>query len=913
MSFSVLQVSQWSLYLTQQLAKHPDWAQPDLWQTAYPAGKLLAQGYERLMVCADVAELNVTLRQIRNEQMVRIALRDLMGLADLQESMRDISDLADCLVRGAMDWHYRVQCEKFGTPIGNESGQPQRMLVLGMGKLGGQELNFSSDIDLIYVYPERGVTQGGRSEMDNEQFFIRLAQAMNRSLADFSADGIVYRVDMRLRPFGSQGPLVVTFSGMENYYALHGRAWERYALVKARLMAGDEAKGAELLEILRPFVYRKYVDFTALDSLRDLKMQIEAQVVKKGMKENLKLGPGGIREIEFIVQAFQLIHGGRMPHLQGRALLPMLQAVADAGFLTTDVAQQLATAYVFLRRAENRIQMWNDQQAHSLPENSEQLTLLANSMGFATTVEFMDYLNAMREQVQVQFDEVFALDEDTQSEQNISLSRTWKVASDDENTYLEHGFAEPLEIARLVDQFKKSPKVQKMPAEGLVRLDKVMPIVLQALLKLPNQQVEALDRTLRVLESVLRRSVYLVLLIENPHVLNNLIKVCAFSPWMTEMLTKYPALLDQLLNESNLGNLLSKESLLKDTQKITTKFLGDDEAFMNELRQWRHSQVFKVALADEMGHLPIMKVSDALTWIAEAVLNAVVHYAYYQLQLKSGLPAGITQTDELPFLILGYGKLGGIELGYGSDLDMVFCYDKLDSSAMSSGERPLENNIYFMRLGQRVISLLTTLMPTGILYEVDTRLRPNGESGLLVTHFENFKLYIENKAWVWEHQALVRARAIIGSQAAKQHFETFRLGFMQHRRDVDIIRQEVREMRQKMRDALDKSTAEQFDLKQGLGGIVDIEFLVQFFILSYAAQFANLAIYSDNIRLLEAIAEAELLPKDETVDLENIYREYRTAYHHLSLQNIKSMTSADAFLEQRERVRKIWNRVMQIS
>ncbi|BBP44046.1 bifunctional [glutamate--ammonia ligase]-adenylyl-L-tyrosine phosphorylase/[glutamate--ammonia-ligase] adenylyltransferase [Thiosulfativibrio zosterae] len=910
MSINLSQLQGWSLYLTQQLARHPEWSEPSGWSQCNEPGSLLAKGKAWLLESKSLDELNQRLRTYRNQQMVRIAIRDLAGLAELSETLQETSDLADCLVGGALDWHYRLMIEKFGTPIGKESGLPQQMLVLGMGKLGGQELNFSSDIDMIYVYPERGNTQGGRTQMDNEQFFIRLAQAMNKSLADYSADGFVYRVDMRLRPFGTQGPLAVSFSGMENYYALHGRAWERYALVKARLMAGDVEQGKELFDILRPFVYRKYVDFTALDSLRDLKMQIEAQVVKKGMQDNLKLGPGGIREIEFIVQAFQLIHGGRMPQLQGRSLLPMLQAVQEAGFLTPQVTDALRQAYLFLRRAENRIQIWSDQQAHSLPTDAEQLNHLANAMGFAKTTDFMAELNAHRAQVQVQFDAVFAIEELKQPDENAALSKTWKVAVEDDAAYQMHGFKEPAEMARLLDQFKKSPKVQKLPVEGLERLDKVMPLVLQALHDLPEHQAQALDRTLRVLESVLRRSVYLVLLIENPQVLRNLIKVCALSPWMTEMLSKYPSLLDQLLDEQNVRNLMNREQLMADAQALQQKFAGDDEAFMNGLRQWRHTQVFKVAMADETGHLPIMQVSDALTWIAEAVLQAVVDYAYHFMRQKSGIPGGMSTEDELPFLILGYGKLGGIELGYGSDLDMVFLYDGLENSASSSGARSLENNIYFMRLGQKVISLLTTMMPTGMLYEVDTRLRPNGESGLIVTDFKSYQAYIENKAWVWEHQALVRARAVIGSSLAKQHFEEFRLGFMQKTRDENTIRQEVRDMRQKMRKSLDKTNAEQFDLKQGLGGIVDIEFMVQFFILSYAAQYPSLAVYSDNIRLLGAIAEAQLLTAEDAADLEDIYREYRAFYHHLALQNIKSLTPIDTFEKQRQRVAEIWQKVM---
>ena len=908
----IKKVKSLSLYIEKMLNRHEEWEREELWGKKYSEGQLIKQGKELIMASQDLAELNKSLRYYRNQQMVRIAIRDLEGFAKLNETLIDTSDLADVLVQAAMDWHYKTMVERYGEPIGEESGEVQTMLILGMGKLGGQELNFSSDIDMIYVYPERGYTRGGRQRLENEQFFIRLAQAMNKSLADFTEDGIVYRVDMRLRPFGSTGPLVVTFTGMENYYTLHGRAWERYALVKARMMAGCVEKGKELLQILKPFVYRKYIDFTALDSLRDLKRQISLKVKQKGMEDNLKLGPGGIREIEFIVQAFQLIHGGRMPELQGRSLLPMLSAVGKKEFLEPQVVNDLTAAYQFLRRAENRIQVWNDMQEHSLPKDEKPLRALSLAMSYKTTAEFLAALAEHRKIVQMQFDAVFSVEE-KESEGTNGFEQAWVLDVDLLATDDSLGFKNKMEIHRIIKQFQSSSKVQKIPAESRERLDKVMPLILAEISIIKYDQIESLERVLRVVESILRRSVYFVLLIENHHVLQNLVKVCGLSPWMSEMLSKYPALMDQLLDEKNAINPLEQQALMIEAMDIQSQHQFDDESYMNGLRQWRHIQVFKVAMADITGYLPVMEVSDYLTWIAEAVMASVVRYSWLLMQQKNGLPGGVAENNlnEIPFLVLGYGKLGGVEFGYGSDLDVVFLYGGLESSQQSQGTKQLDNNIYFLRMGQKVISLLTTIMPTGKLYEVDARLRPNGNSGMLVTTLENYKIYIENKAWVWEHQALVRARAVAGGKLVSNDFEMFKQKFLQQPREKTKIKQEVVTMRKKMRESLDKSTAEMFDLKQGVGGIVDIEFLVQYFVLSHAKQHSELSQYSDNVRCLEAIKLVGLLEVSVAERLEEVYQSYRSRYHRLALQNNPSLILQAEFITEREFVATIWQKILQ--
>lgn len=906
---SLEQVQSWSLFVERETNRFPELLAETHWQTAYAPGELIQRIHADLVASDSLAKLNQRLRYHRRAEMVRIAIRDLKGLAEVEETLQDLSDLADALVSGALDWHYHVLTQRYGTPIGQESGEPQKLIVLGMGKLGGQELNFSSDIDLIFVYPEKGQTEGADRAIPNDQFFIRLGQALNKSLTEFSPDGTVYRVDMRLRPFGQSGPLAVSFAEMETYYQVHGRAWERYALVKARIIAGDHEKGQELFEILRPFVYRKYVDFSAIEALRDLKAMINVEVQKKDMHRNIKLGPGGIREIEFIVQAFQLVHGGREKTLQGRRLMPMLSVLIERHYIDETTQQRLLEAYIFLRRAENRLQEWSDQQTHDLPTEARQQQALAESMGFDDYTAFKAALDVHLAFVQSEFDQVFA-----DEAQDAVTDKTLKeVCLSDEivSAGLQSlALEQPDEVADKINKFMASRAYTHASAEAVERFKAVLPLVLTELSQVDNQAL-ALERSLSVLASVMNRSVYLVLLKENLQAIKHLLQLCALSAWMAEVLVKYPALLDQLLDESILYEPLDLIGLKQEASAILAETFDDDEAFMNQIRQWKHAQVFRVAAADITGHLPIMKVSDYLTWIAEAVLEATTEYAWQFMQKRSGLPGGYDPQAGMPFLIIGYGKLGGIELGYGSDLDIVFLYDELNPSAMSDGPKALENNLYFMRLTQKVISLLTTFMPTGVLYEVDTRLRPNGASGMIVTDLAAFEAYEKNKAWVWEHQALVRTRAIVGSEQAQTHFYDFKKTFIAQPRSLDDLKGEVVSMRHKMRASLDKTSAERFDLKQGAGGIVDIEFMVQYLVLGFAHQYESLTDWSDNIRLLETIKSVGLLDAERADQLIDAYRVYRNRYHRLALQNEKALVSIEEFVEEREVVSAAWQALME--
>lgn len=912
MSYSVEQALSWSPFVERLANKFPDLLESESFSDEWGQGALYDRVYQDVIAADSEEELAKRLRVQRNWMMGRIALRDLTKRAGLEETVSATSELADALVASALDWHYERFCTRYGVPIGAESGEPQTMIVIGMGKLGGQELNFSSDIDLIFAFPERGETQGAARSTSNDQFFIRLGQALNKSLAEMTADGIVYRVDMRLRPFGDAGPLAVSFSGLEHYYEIHGRAWERYALVKARVMAGDKAKGEELFSILRPFVYRRYVDFSAMDSLRDLKRQIAEQVAKKGMEENVKLGSGGIREIEFIAQSFQLVHGGRELALQERSLMPVLKVLKGHEFIDAEVYSKLLDAYRFLRVTENRIQMWNDQQAHDLPTDEKQQLALANSMGFESYEVFYQALNEHRNYVEAQFRLVFAEEEacDVRDE----MTELWSSELDGEELLQDVDYSPEVanKVLKALNDFKSSRSVQTLGKEGAERLDAVMPFILKAILQ-PGISVETVQRVLSVIESITRRSVYLVLIKENSDALKHLVELCEASAWLTDMLIKYPALLDQLLDERDLYAPLAKEELLAEANKLLNTVGMDEELFMDKLRQWRHAQVFKVAAADVTKNVPIMQVSDYLTWIAEVVLDVAVEFAWRFMKQKNGIPGGLSEgLERNPFMVLGYGKLGGIELGYGSDLDVVFLYEGVPSSAqtVNPNGRSIDNAIYFIRMGQKIISILTSMMPSGRLYEVDSRLRPNGKTGMLVTDFESFKKYIEEKAWNWEHQALVRARAVVGDEVSKSAYERFRVEFMQKPRDKQLVRQEVVDMRQKMQDSLDRSSESEFDLKQGAGGIVDIEFMMQYLVLANANKYPALAKYSDNVRILEAVAEAGLLSKEDVEALTSAYKTYRSKYHRVALANDKPIVEQSCYPQEREGVIRVWRKLM---
>ncbi len=849
------------------------------------------------------AALSGLLRRIRRREMLRIAWRDLAGWASLEETLRDLSALAEAIINSSLHCLYAWHCQTFGTPWDEARRHPQTMVVLGMGKLGASELNFSSDIDLIFAYPEEGETRGKARHLSNEEFFTRLGQALIGLLHTATSEGRVYRVDMRLRPYGNSGPLAMSFAAIEDYYQSQGRSWERYAMVKARPVGGDPHLGERLMNILRPFVYRRYLDYNALESLREMKAMIDHEVTSRNLQDNIKLGPGGIREVEFIGQAFQLIRGGREPELQIRGILEVLARLEAHGHLPADARQELTAAYRFLRRTENRLQAWADEQTHHLPENKASRQRLALSMGFRNWHAFLKQLDIHRQQVTHHFAQVFTAPQLSSGGQAAEplindLAATWRSAISDNEAkqrLTQLGFGNADEVLRRLQLLRQSHACRMLSSHGRQRLDQLMPLLLRAVATGDTPDT-TLPRILNLVEAVLRRTAYLALLAEKPMALSQLVKLCAASPWIAEMLARQPLLMDELLDHRALYAPLSKAALQEELQMLLNAIPDEDqEQQMERLRYFKQVNVLRVAAADIMGIMPLMTVSDYLTAIAEVILARALLLAEQHMRRRrpsAGAAPGMA--------IIGYGKLGGTELGYGSDLDLVFLYP--------GGQTAQQN--YYVRLAQYLIHLLNTQTAAGVLYEVDMRLRPNGSSGLLVSAIKAFEEYQQKDAWTWEHQAIVRARFIAGNPAIAHRFSAIRRRVLTQPRNADGLRREITDMRRRMRENLPTRPDQRFNIKQDRGGIADIEFIVQFGVLRWAREHPALLDWTDNIRLLESFSREGLLAVHDSRLLCDAYRVYRKTLHQLVLQEQAPLVSREKFAKYRHGVRAIWDRLI---
>ncbi len=893
---------------------------------SFAPGELCAQIAGATQAAGSEDELARNLRRQRSRQQVRIIWRDLTRQADLVQTCRDLSDLADACIDQAYQWLYPRHCQQFGTPIGHRSGQPQHMVVLGMGKLGAVELNLSSDIDLIFAFPEGGETEGVKRSLDNQEFFTRLGQRLIKALDPITVDGFVFRVDMRLRPYGSSGALVLSFNALEQYYQDQGRDWERYAMIKARVVAGDQVAGAQLLDMLRPFVYRRYLDFSAIEALRTMKQLIQQEVRRKGMADNIKLGAGGIREVEFIAQAFQLIHGGRDLSLQQRPLLKVLATLEGQGYLPPAVVAELREGYEFLRYTEHAIQAIADRQTQMLPDDERDRARIAFMLGFADWVSFHAQLMHWRGRIDWLFRQVIAdPDEDENEEGEVIVGGEWlplwEEAQNEEaacRQLQDAGFADPGKALKQLAGLRSSAQLRAMQRLGRERLDAFIPRLLAQAVEHADPDL-VLERVLPLVEAVARRSAYLVLLTENPGALRRLLTLCAASPWIAEQITRFPLLLDELLNEGRLFSPPKAPELAAELRERLTRIPEDDlEQQMEALRHFKLAHSLRVAASEIAGNLPLMKVSDYLTWLAEAILNQVLALAWRQTVARHGQPKRSDGSLCDPgFIIVGYGKVGGIELGHGSDLDLVFIHDG-DPQAETDGAKPIDSAQFFTRLGQRIIHLLATQTNSGQLYDVDMRLRPSGASGLLVSSLGAFERYQQNEAWTWEHQALVRARVLAGCAQLDTAFEAVRAQILGQARDLPKLQAEVSDMRAKMRDNLGTKASAAgtganafeagvpFDIKQDAGGIVDIEFMVQYAALAWSHDHPELLRWTDNIRLLEELEQAGLMPASDAILLREVYKAFRSAAHRQALQKQAGVIDASQFVQERREVRRIW-------
>ena len=853
------------------------------------------------------------IRQIRNRTLCRIAWRDIVAGAAVESVIAELSDFADACISAGLVWVARTGEARYGTPRDGNNAVVS-LLVLGMGKLGGRELNFSSDIDLIFAYPTGGTTLGGRREISNQEYFDKLGRRFIALLSDQTAAGFAFRVDMRLRPFGDSGPLTSNFDALEHYYQLHGRDWERYAFIKARIITGDDGAVQRLQQILKPFVYRRYLDYGALEAVREMKALINAEVARKDLIDDVKLGAGGIREIEFIGQTFQLIRGGREPRLQERSILRVLNVCAALNLLDLADADALADAYRFLRRTEHRLQQVADRQTHRLPQDPKERARLGFAMGYADYATFELELNRHRALVGRCFQELLRPEDEAEAQPHGARSDVqeaadyWAAEAPDVRVLLHLGFEDPDATATVIAQLKAPRFLDRLSREGRERLNRLMPHLIASAGR-RAQRTETFARLADLIRAIARRSVYLSLLADHPQTLERLIDLYHASPWIARQITQQPLLLDELLDPRVLYAPPEAQALVTQLGTLLAQYPHDDvERLMETLRHFRNQQVLRVAASDIMGQFPVADVSNQLSYIAQALLHHALGIAMHVLSEKHGEPTCIDQGRRRPvgFAIVAYGKLGGLELGYGSDLDLVFVHDGRGSAQVTDGGRSIDNTVFFTRLTQRIIHYLSTRTPSGRAYEIDTRLRPSGEAGLLVSSVDAFAAYQQTDAWTWEHQALIRARAVAGDPATMQDFERIRSETLAQPRDPARLRTDILDMRARMRGELDRSDAVYFDLKQGLGGITDIEFMVQYAVLRWAHAHHELLVYSDNLRLLEVLTDLGLIAPSFGSTLHDAYFAYRAEVHRCALNEVDGLVDDTKFRDYRAAVVEAW-------
>jgi glutamate-ammonia-ligase adenylyltransferase len=845
------------------------------------------------------------LRRFRQVEMARIAWRDLAGWSDIETTLRELSDLADGLIRASLEYAADSMEPRFGRPL-DAAGRTAPLLVLGMGKLGGRELNFSSDVDLVFLYPDAATLTGIDAD-DVEDYFRRLALALIRLLDQVTEHGFVFRVDTRLRPFGASGPLAISIAAFEAYLVQHGRDWERYAYVKARLITGDEYRSEVFDEILTPFVYRRYLDYGVFDALRTMKRLISKEVARKDMQDNLKLGPGGIREVEFIAQALQIVRGGHVPALRTASLLSALPLLVEHKQLTPEACDALRSAYLYLRTVENRLQSMDDRQTHDLPGDDEQRARLANAMGLESWTALRAAVDSHRAAIEAEFNRI-AWDTDDPNGAPESFKAAWESG-----TFVEALRQTALgdEVIDLLTGFRQSGLYRRMDELGRQRLAAVIARTIPLLEQHASPAV-TLGRVLPIYQAICRRSAYLSLLDENRMALDRLLTVAAQSPLLARQIAEHPLLLDELLDARLFDAAPTREELARSLrQHVKNTDHGDIEALLDAMRQFQRAAIFRIAIADRLSGLPIMKVSDRLTDTAELVLEFALDIARGELESKHGKPicGDADERREAGFAVVGYGKLGGLELGYGSDLDLVFLHDSEGTHQETDGANVIENARFFARLVQRLIHFLTIQTSSGRLYEVDTRLRPSGGSGLMVASLENFRRYQREEAWTWEHQALLRSRAVAGTARLRAVFEEERRDILINHVDRSSLKVDVRQMRLRMRKELSKGGNRSFDLKQDPGGLADIEFLVDYWVLASAGDCPELVTFPDNVRQLEALERAGLVPREYCRGLKDAYLKLRQRIHELALGEADRLVDDEEFADLRDWVKDRWNEV----
>ncbi|MET0203529.1 MAG: bifunctional [glutamate--ammonia ligase]-adenylyl-L-tyrosine phosphorylase/[glutamate--ammonia-ligase] adenylyltransferase [Casimicrobiaceae bacterium] len=818
----------------------------------------------------DEAALGARLRRLRTRVFVHTMLRDLVGRAPLTEVCGAITTLADVALRETVRVHAAALDAIHGTPIGDESGAPQELIVIGMGKLGGRELNVSSDIDLVFVYPEEGETAGPRV-IANREYFDKLGRRIVSALNDATSDGYVFRVDMRLRPYSESHALTTSFAGLEHYLVTQGRAWERYAWLKARAITGTHHH--ELMALVTPFVFRKYLDYDAYEGLRDVHRQIREQGARRDALSNVKIGEGGIREIEFIAQALQIVRGGREPELRVRGTLPALAILDERGLMPSSSLSSLRDAYVFLRNVEHRLQYRDDAQTHDLPDDVAERSALAASMDLGPE-DFDRALRHHRDMVSITFAQTFGDAGPAGEESRGRFAPVWERPEDDEENRAkleDAGYEDASAVLTILGRVSNSGRYRELPAASRQRFDALMPQILAVALAHPGLSgpLAVFERLVALLETVARRSAYLALVIEHPPLLPRIANLMSASAWGADYLTRHPLLLDELLDATALMAEPDWAQWRTELARLLAQRPDDAEHQMDVLRHFRHAQTFRLLVQDLSGRLTLERLADHLSALADAVLDAALT-ACWRSFAGSDVP-------KPRFSIIGYGKLGGKELGYVSDLDLVFLFDIPEDDP-----DPHAREHQYTRLAQRLNTWLTSTTSAGPLYDTDLRLRPDGAKGLLASSLRGFIRYQREQAWLWEHQALTRARYVAGDTDVGDAFEAARFAILTMARDPSVLIGEVVAMRKKMHAGHPNTTA-LFDIKHDQGGMVDIEFTVQCLVLGHAHRHESLTRNLGNIALLHMAGELDLVPASLAREVADAYRDYRSLQHKVRL------------------------------
>ena len=878
------EAARYSRYLDQLCSARPELIEMLAASCTQPlAAQRFAPLLEHWTPAAAAQPLNSGLRRLRQFVFAHTAARDLGGLATLDEVVSTMTAFAEFCIEHAQRTLADDLCERHGQPCG-ASGALQALGCLGMGKLGGGELNVSSDIDLIFVYPEEGET-AGPLPLENFEFFTRLGRRLIEALAKVTEDGFVFRVDMRLRPWGDSGPLVTTHDALENYFIAHGREWERYAWLKARALTGT--RQAELEAIRLPFVFRKYFDFGAIDALRGLHAQIRREVARRELADDIKLGPGGIREIEFIAQVHQIIRGGRDPELRVRGTRAALARIRERGLIDAETVAGLLAAYDFLRRLEHRLQYLDDAQTHRLPERAEDRERIAQALGHPDFTALTVVLDQHRALVTQAFERIFA---NPTNGEPAGPRMSGAVDGSDPHALSQLGYAHPDEAAERLARLRASARYQQMPQAVRARFDPLVPAVVRSAAACPNPD-DTLARLLDLLEAVSRRSAYLALLNEYPPTLAKIAALVSASSWAAQYLTRHPVLLDELLDSRLLDSEPDWGAYARELGQRLDEFEPDTERQMDLMRDSHHAQVFRLLLKDLAGRLSVERLADHLSLLADTLLAETLRRVWTKL------PAARARAGTPPaFAVIGYGKLGGKELGYAADLDIIFLFDDPDPDAPE----------LYARFAQRLNTWLSLRTPAGILFETDLRLRPSGESGLLVSSIDAFATYQRESAWIWEHQALTRARFCAGDARVGAAFERIREEILTRARDRTALAAEVVDMRARMfAEHGDKS--EGFNLKHDLGGIIDVEFIVQYLVLGWSGEHRELTANLGNIALLGIAGRLGLIPIELAEPVQQAYREFRRLQHRQRLNGARSVVVPDAELaDARAAVVALW-------